>query len=167
MMYPQPLKIYTVICRHSKIEIQLSLLPDMLKTGNNDHGMGMKKVTMVSSVCELFETCQFPKTMLEEVHKVLLLYLTIFLCHPQPLKIYTVICRHSKIEIQLSLLPDMLKTGNNDHGMGMKKVTMVSSVCELFETCQFPKTMLEEVHKVFTINHDTETVKPCRAIEHT
>ena len=46
----------------------------MLKTGNNDHGMG---VTMVSSVCELFETCQFPKTMLEGVHKVLLLYLMI------------------------------------------------------------------------------------------
>jgi len=32
---------------------------------------------MLSSVCELFETCQFPKTMLEEIHKVLLLYLTI------------------------------------------------------------------------------------------
>lgn len=60
-----------------KLQIQLSLLPDVLKTGNNDHGMGIKRVTMVSSVCELFETCQFPKTMLEEVHKVLLLYLTV------------------------------------------------------------------------------------------
>ena len=46
----------------------------MLKIGNNDHGMG---VTMVSSVYKLFETCQFPKTMLEEVDKVLLLYFMI------------------------------------------------------------------------------------------
>jgi len=30
------------------------------------------KVTVVSSVCELFETFQFPKTMLKEVHKALL-----------------------------------------------------------------------------------------------
>ena len=56
-----------------RLKIHLSLLPDVLRTGNNDHGMGIKKVTMVSSVCELFETC------LEEVHKVLLLYLTILL----------------------------------------------------------------------------------------
>ena len=69
--------LYSNFVDNPRLKIQLSLLPDVLKTGNNDHSMGIKNVTMVSSVCELFETCQFPKTMLEEVHKVLLLYLTI------------------------------------------------------------------------------------------
>ena len=60
-----------------KLKAQLSLLPDVLKTGNIDYKMGIKKVTTINTVCQLFETCKFPKTMLEEVHKVLQLYLTI------------------------------------------------------------------------------------------
>lgn len=60
-----------------KLKSQLSLLPDVLKTGNTDYKMGIKKVTTLSTVCQLFETCKFSKTMLNEVHKVLQLYLTI------------------------------------------------------------------------------------------
>ena len=60
-----------------KLKSQLSLLPDVLKTGNTDYKMGIKKVTTLSTICQLFETCKFPKTMLNEVHKVLQLYLTI------------------------------------------------------------------------------------------
>ena len=59
-----------------KLKAQLSLLPDVLKTGNN-YEIGIRKVTAVSTVCHLFNVCKFPKTMLEEVHKILKLYLTI------------------------------------------------------------------------------------------
>ena len=61
----------------TKLRMQLSLLPDVLKTGNLDYKMGIKTVTKISTVCQLFETCKFPKTMLEEVHKLLRLYLSI------------------------------------------------------------------------------------------
>ena len=61
----------------NKLKIQLSLLPDVLKTSNEEHKMGIKKVTMVKTVCEMFNVCKFPKTMLSEVDKVLKLYLTL------------------------------------------------------------------------------------------
>ena len=60
----------------NKLKIQLSLLPDVLKT-YEEHKMGIKKVTMVKTVCEMFNVCKFPKTMLSEVDKVLRLYLTL------------------------------------------------------------------------------------------
>ena len=69
--------LYTDCLDMSKLKSQLALLPDVLKTGNTDYKMGIKKVTTLSTVCQLFETCKFPKTMLNEVHKVLQLYLTI------------------------------------------------------------------------------------------
>ena len=53
------------------------MLPDVLKTGNIDYEIGIRKVTAVSTVCHLFNVCKFPKTMLEEVHKILKLYLII------------------------------------------------------------------------------------------
>ena len=61
----------------TKRKIQLSLLPDVLKTSNEEYKMGIKKVTMVKTVCEMFTVCKFPKTMLSEVDKVLKLYLTL------------------------------------------------------------------------------------------
>lgn len=60
-----------------KLKSQLSLLSDVLKTGSIDYKVGIKRVTTVSTVCQLFETCKFPKTMLKKVHKVIQLYLTI------------------------------------------------------------------------------------------
>ena len=60
-----------------KLKIQLSLLPDVLKTSNEEHKMGIKNVTMVKAVCEMFNVCKFPKTMLSEIDKVLKLYLTL------------------------------------------------------------------------------------------
>ena len=59
----------------NKLKIQLSLLLDVLKTSNEGHKMGIKKVTMVKIVCEMFNVCEFSKTMLSEVDKVLKLYL--------------------------------------------------------------------------------------------
>ena len=70
-------KLYADCLDISKLKVQLTLLPDVLKTGNVEHEMGIKTVTTINTVCQLFETCKFAKTMLEEVHKVLQLYLTI------------------------------------------------------------------------------------------
>ena len=61
----------------NKLKIQLSLLPDVLKTSNEEHKMGIKKVTKVKTICEMFNVCKFPKTMLSEVDKVLRLNLTL------------------------------------------------------------------------------------------
>ena len=60
-----------------KLRSQLSLLPDVLKTENTDYQMEIKKVTTLNTVCQLFETCKFPKTMLSKVHKFLQFYLTV------------------------------------------------------------------------------------------
>ena len=59
----------------NKLKIQLSLLQDILKTSNEGHKMGVKKVTMVKIVHEMFNVCKLSKTMLSEVNKVLKLYL--------------------------------------------------------------------------------------------
>ena len=66
----------------NKLKIQLSLLPDVLKTSNEEHKIGIKKVTKVKTICEMFNVCKFPKTMLSEVDKVLRLYLTLPLTSP-------------------------------------------------------------------------------------
>ena len=60
-----------------KLKVQLPLLNDVLKIGNIEHKMRIKTMTSISTVCQLFETCKFPKIMLEEVHNLLKLYLCI------------------------------------------------------------------------------------------
>lgn len=52
---------------------------------------------------------------------------------------------------QLSMLPDLLRTANSEHKMGIKKVTSVNTICDLFNTCSFAKTMMVEVHRLFHI----------------
>ena len=39
--------------------------------------MGIKKITSISTLCQVFNTCSFGKTMLNQVHKLLQIYLTI------------------------------------------------------------------------------------------
>ena len=39
--------------------------------------MGIKKVTSINTVYEVFKNCTFAKTMLSEVHKVIQIYLTV------------------------------------------------------------------------------------------
>ena len=60
-----------------KLKVQLPLLTEVLKTGNIEHKMRIKTVTSISTVYQLFETCKFPKIMLEEVHNLSKLYLCI------------------------------------------------------------------------------------------
>ena len=46
---------------------------------------------------------------------------------------------------QLSMLPDVVTTANKQEHMGIKRVTSVNTVCEVFNACKFSKTMLAEV----------------------
>ena len=47
-----------------------------------------------------------------------------------------------KLKVQLPLLADVLKTGNIEHKMGIKTVTSISTMCQLFETCKFPNIIV-------------------------
>ena len=58
---------------------QLKLLPDVISTANKDHNMGIIQVTSIKTLCEVFNVCKFPKTMLSQVDNLLRLYLIPFL----------------------------------------------------------------------------------------
>lgn len=51
-MYASDLKMDSLVA-------QLSMLPDLLRTANSEHKMGIKKVTSVNTICDLFSTCSF------------------------------------------------------------------------------------------------------------
>lgn len=60
-----------------RLMIQLSMLPDLLRTANEQNHLGIKKVTSIRTVCELFNMCDFAKTMMSEVDRLLRIYLTV------------------------------------------------------------------------------------------
>lgn len=70
-------ELYASDLNMDKLMLQLAMLPDVIATANNDCQMRIKRVTTVQTVCELFNTCQFPKTMLAEVDQLLRIYLTV------------------------------------------------------------------------------------------
>lgn len=51
---------------------QLLLLPDVIKTANQQHNFTIKKVTSIITVCDVFNSCTFAKLMLLNVHASLL-----------------------------------------------------------------------------------------------
>ena len=60
-----------------RLRIQLCMLPDLLRTANEEHELGVKKVTSIGSIVELFNTCSYSKTMLREVSRLLRIFLTV------------------------------------------------------------------------------------------
>ena len=59
------------------LSVQLSMLPSVIVACNNDQQLGIKKVTSVNTICEVFNTTKFPKTMLTEVEKLVRVYYTV------------------------------------------------------------------------------------------
>ena len=47
-----------------------------------------------------------------------------------------------RLAIQLALLPDVVKTASAHYHQGVNKVTSINTVCEIFNTCSFPKTLM-------------------------
>ena len=60
----------------NRLTLQLSMLPDVLKVANEQYKLGIKKVTLVSTLCEVFNSCDFAKSMLSNVDQLLQIYLT-------------------------------------------------------------------------------------------
>ena len=58
-----------------RLKIQLTMLPAVISTANKEFHMGIKHVTKVSTVCEVFSEYKFPKSMFLEVDTLLRLYL--------------------------------------------------------------------------------------------
>ena len=56
---------------------QLVMLPDVIKTANQQHNFTIKKVTSITTVCDVFNSCTFAKIMLLNVHQLLRIYLTV------------------------------------------------------------------------------------------
>lgn len=68
---------YATDLKFDRLAVQLSMLPDLLKTANELHQMGIKRVTSINTICEVMNTCKFAKNMLSEVDRLLRVYLTI------------------------------------------------------------------------------------------
>ena len=60
-----------------RLSHQLEMLQDLVTTANEDFDMGLKEVTSIDTICEIFNICSFAKKMMSEVHRLLSLYLTI------------------------------------------------------------------------------------------
>ena len=69
--------IYSSDLHLQDLKIQLLMLPDFLNTVIKENNLGIKKITSISTLCQVFNTCYFGKTMLNQVHKLLQIYLTI------------------------------------------------------------------------------------------
>ena len=46
----------------NRLALQLPMLPDVLKVANERYKMGIKKITLVSTLCEVFNSCDFAKS---------------------------------------------------------------------------------------------------------
>ena len=68
---------YASDLKFDRLSVQLSMLPDLLQTANEQHQLGIKKVTTISTVCQLMNICSFAKAMLSEVDRLLRIYLTV------------------------------------------------------------------------------------------
>ena len=68
---------YATDLKFDRLAVQLAMLPDLLKTTNELHQMGIKRVTSINTICEVMNTCKFAKNMLSEVDHLLRVYLTI------------------------------------------------------------------------------------------
>ena len=73
----QVVELYQNVILFDRLLIQLPILPDLLKTANKEQHLGIKKVTNMSTICELFNSCEISKTMLSEVFELVRLYLTV------------------------------------------------------------------------------------------
>lgn len=56
--------------------------------------------------------------------------------------------KFDRLSVQLSMLPDLLQTANEQHQLRIK-VTTISTVCQLMNICSFAKAMLSEVDRIY------------------
>lgn len=73
---PMNLSLYAKDIDMNKLNLQLQLLPDAVKTVSPD-GIPIHQVTRIQTLCDILNTQSCLKTLLSEVHKLLKIYLTI------------------------------------------------------------------------------------------
>lgn len=71
------MKLYEKEICFDRLQLQLNMLPDLLKTENEKRTTPIKTVTQVATICELFNSNPFAKTMLSEIHKLIIIYHTV------------------------------------------------------------------------------------------
>ena len=70
-------KLYASDLKFDRLIVQLSMLPDLVQTANTKYQLGIRKVTSITTVCQLMSVCSLAKTMLSEVDCLLRIYLTV------------------------------------------------------------------------------------------
>ena len=68
---------YSTDLNMERLKVQLAMLPDLIKTANEQYHFGIKKVTSINTLCDVMNTGNFSKTMFSEVDRLLRVYLTI------------------------------------------------------------------------------------------
>ena len=71
----EPIKFYHKDIDMNKLKIQLKMLTDAIKV-TSMHGVPIKQVTCVETLCQVFNIQPTFKTLLSEIHKLLRVYLT-------------------------------------------------------------------------------------------
>ncbi len=75
---PDELNLYEKDIQMDRLEIQLQMLPDMIKTFNKSHPQTkVLKVTLIRTLCDVINAIPACKSMLNEVSKLLNIFLTI------------------------------------------------------------------------------------------
>ena len=67
----------TIDFKFDFLKLQLQILPDLIKTYNEQQVAKIKKVTLLSSLYNVMNTISVSKTMLSEVFKLLCIFLII------------------------------------------------------------------------------------------
>ena len=69
---------YSTDVNVERLEVQFTMLPDLIKIANEQYQFGMKRVTSINTLCDIMNACiTFSKSMYSEVHPLLRIYLTI------------------------------------------------------------------------------------------
>lgn len=61
-------RLYSEDINFDTLKIQLQMLPDIVHTANEQCHLGIKKVTSINTICEVFNSGHHTKAMLSEVH---------------------------------------------------------------------------------------------------
>ena len=71
--------LYLADIDFQRLQVQLAMLPDLLKVVNEQDPTGIKitQVTTISTICDLVNTSSFGKSMFSEVNTLLRVYLTV------------------------------------------------------------------------------------------
>lgn len=70
-------RLYSEDISFDTLKVQLKMLPDVIHTANEQYHLGIKKVTSISTICEVLNSGHHTKVMLSEVHQLLRIYLTV------------------------------------------------------------------------------------------